>query len=101
MFSEPWQFYFVLAPNDVQTPTWLMNFDLNEGCMWQHVPTKWVPPVCVPLALRSGDQSSSIATHRNSMSVSIFSRFQEPDSIIRHHMSHLMRKICAMQVQLF
>jgi len=51
------QFYLYLAPEQLHTPTWILNFSIGEDCLWQHVPTTLIPAACVPLEAREHQRS--------------------------------------------
>ena len=57
---NPGQMYFALAPEDVQTPKWIINNDVGKDCPWIHVPVAMLPPCCVPLQLR--DKARAMVT---------------------------------------
>ena len=54
------QYYFTIASEQVETPSWIFNFELGDLCPWQHCPSMLLPPCCVPVAAR--DHSHAIAS---------------------------------------
>ena len=50
------------VPEQAQSPHWILNISVGEGCSWQHVPSRVLPPAFVPLALRS-DSRALVTCH--------------------------------------
>ena len=51
------KYYLVLAPEQAKSPLWIFSISVGEECPWQHIPSRVLPPACVPLTLRSDSRA--------------------------------------------